>query len=217
VAELAEFTLEHESGLLRGQGPGVISSWTRGTGRRISIAPDATAEANQSAQANAQEWEYTQVHFSRNMTGNAQRRTVELHGRVRAIYAPVQHPREVFSRDELSGDSPNAEDAVWLGCDDLAIGLHRWPEREVEDYAVFGATGHCELEGQLFRAVADLISFDESKEQFTLKGLGDRKASIYYQRNPGEQPARLSAQRMEFIPSKNRISLEDASGFQASP
>lgn len=217
VAELAEFTLEHETGLLEGLGPGVISSWSRGNGRRISIAPDATAEANQPAESNEPEWEYTQVHFSENMTGNARQRTVQLHGRVRAIYAPVQHPREVFRRDELSGDSPNAGQAVWLGCDELAVALYPWQDRQNEDYAVFGATGHCELEGKLFRAVADLISFDQSKELFTLKGLGDRKASIYYQRNPGDQPTRLPGQLIQFIPSRQRVSVQGATGFQASP
>lgn len=217
VFELAELTLEHDTGVLEGLGPGVIRSWTRGSGRRISIAPDASAEANRPAESDQQEWEYTQVHFSRNMTGNARQKLVELHGRVRAIYAPVQHPREVFTRDDLSGDSPNADNAIWLGCEQLAVSLHPWEMHEDEDYAVFGATGQCELEGKRFNAVADLISFDQSKELFTLKGLGDGKASIYFRRNPGDHPQRLPAQIIQFIPSRNWVNVDRASGFQASP
>ena len=225
-AQLAEFTLDHQSGEFGGLGPGVVSDWSLGGDRPISIAPKAVAQANQPADSDRLKWDYTKVEFTEKITGNVQHRLIQLHGRVRAIYAPVENVNETFSRADLSGEAPNAEDAVWLGCDKLSVTLHPWEaaaplatEDESEDdsrfYAMIRGSGHCELEGKVFRAVADTLSYDQSKELFTLKGMGTREASIYLQENPGDDPKRLPSQVIEFIPSQKHVNLDRSSGIQA--
>jgi hypothetical protein len=221
--ELAHFTLDYQSGVFRGQGPGVINDWSRGGSRRIAIAPTAVAQANQPVDSDNLDWEHVNIRFSQSLQGNFKHKMIELNGRVRVLYAPVEHALETFSRDELSGDSRSAKHAVWLGCDTLSVTLHPWSdlpqaagetEPPVGDYAMIGASGHCELEGQLFRAVADHLSYDQSKELFTLKGLGTQEASIYYQKRPGDDPTRAPAQTIQFIPSQQRVKLEGSSGIQ---
>ena len=222
--DLARFTLNHQTGAFHGQGPGMINNWTRKGSRRIAIAPKAVARANQPVDSDDLEWQYFNVRFSQSMKGNYQQKLVELNGRVRVLYAPVEHALETFSRDELSGESPSAAHAVWLGCDTLSITLHPWDAQPAssggeerapgDDFAMIGGAGHCELEGQLFRAVADHLSYDESKELFTLKGLGKHEASIYYQERPGADPSRFPGQTIQFIPSQQRVKLEGSSGIQ---
>jgi hypothetical protein len=221
--ELARFTLDYQTGEFRGQGPGVINDWARDGSRRIAIAPKAVAQANQPVDSDNLDWEHTNIRFSQTLQGNFKHKLLELNGRVRVLYAPVEHALETFSRDELSGDSPSAKHAVWLGCDTLSVTLHPWSdlpqaagetEPRTGDYAMIGASGHCELEGQLFRAVADHLSYDQSKELFTLKGLGSHEASIYYQKQPGADPSRFPGQTIQFIPSQQRVKLEGSSGIQ---
>jgi hypothetical protein len=181
------------------------------------------AQANQPVDSDHLDWEYANIRFSQSLQGNFKQKMLELKGRVRVLYAPVEHALETFSRDELSGDSPSAGHAVWLGCDTLSVTLHPWtdlPQAGVDsepregDFAMIGGSGHCELEGQLFRAVADHLSYDQSKELFTLKGLGTHEASIYYQKRPGDDPTRAPAQTIQFIPSQQRVKLEGSSGIQ---
>ncbi len=222
--ELAQFTLNHQTGEFRGQGPGTINDWTRKGSRRIAIAPKAVARANEPVDSDDLEWQFMNLRFSQLLKGNYKQKLVELNGRVRVLYAPVEHALETFSRDELSGDSRSAAHAVWLGCDTLSITLHpRDTQSEASaeqgglldgDYAMIGGSGHCEMEGQLFRAVADHLSYDESKNLFTLKGLGTHEASIYYQERPGADPSRFPGQTIQFIPSQQRIKLEGSSGIQ---
>jgi hypothetical protein len=224
-AELADFTLDYATGAFTGQGPGTINDWSRGGAERVSVAPNAVARANEPTEPDKLEWDYMNVRFSQTMTGNFKERIVELRGRVRAISAPVEHALETFAREDLSGDSPSAPHAVWLGCDQMSISLHPWddlaPEPGMEqdepregEFATLAATGHCELEGQVFRAVADVLSYDESKVLFTLKGLGNHEACIYYQKQPGEEPSRSPAQTIQFIPSQQRIKLDGSRGIQ---
>lgn len=222
--ELARFTLNHQTGEFYGQGPGTINDWTRKGSRRIAIAPKAVARANEPVVSDDLEWQYMNLRFSQSLKGNYKQKLVELNGRVRVLYAPVEHALETFSRDELSGESRSTPHAVWLGCDSLSITLHpRDMQTESSDeedgllggdYAMIGGSGHCELEGQLFRAVADHLSFDESKNLFTLKGLGTHEASIYYQERPGADPSRFPGQTIQFIPSQQRVKLEGSSGIQ---
>ncbi len=214
--EVAELTLDAETGDVEGLGKGTINDWARGTARRVELSPTATAQANQPADSDGREWEYTNVQFSDKLTGNTRERIAQLHGRVRLIYAPVDHAQETFSRDDFSSDKPNAKDAVWLGCETLSLSLQPWQDREGY-YALIGARGQCELEGERFRAVADMLSYNESRKLFELKGESPRDAIIYYRERPGTEPRPYPAQVIEFAPKENRIRVRGSSGFQGGP
>lgn len=210
--DLSEFVLDYQTGEFQGAGPAVIHHWSRTDGRRLAIAPRTSAQANQPVQSDPLEWEHINVRFDDLVTGNFKQRTAELHGRVRMIYAPVRRVTETFSRDDLSSTSPSVEHAVWLGCDMLTISMHPRPpspdapdERAPGDYLMIGAVGRCELEGNLFHAKADNLSYDESKMLFTLRGKGDRVASIYYQEQPGADTRRIQGRTIQFVPSKKQV------------
>lgn len=215
--ELARFSLDAVSGEFEGDGRGTINDWTRGASRRVAITPESTAQANQPADSQRLEWEYTNVVFSRKLTGNIdpRQRVAQLHGRVRVTYAPVERALETFTRDEFSSDAPNAADAVWLGCETLSMSLQPWPDREGY-YAQFGARGQCEMEGKLFDVSSDMVSYDESQKLFTLKGEGAREAIIYYRDRATAEPRPLPGQVIQFIPSANYVRVQGSSGFSGS-
>jgi hypothetical protein len=216
-ADLARFVLDAVTGEFEGDGRGTINEWTRGAARRVAITPEATAQANQPADSDRLEWEYTNVVFTRKLTGNIdpRQRVAQLHGRVRVTYAPVERASETFTRDHFSGDAPNAADAVWLGCETLSMSLQPWPDRDGY-YTQFGARGQCEMEGKLFDISADMVSYDESQKLFTLKGEGAREAIIYYRDRPGTEPRRLPGQVIQFKPSANYVRVQGSSGFSGS-
>lgn len=221
-ARLTQFFLDYLSGGFQGEGPGKINHWALREGRRIAIANRQTAQANAPAESDSLEWEHISVEFDDLLLGNFKDRTAELHGRVRTIYAPVRRISETFARDDLSGKSPSAEHAVWLGCDVMNIEVHPEDittpdgEKRSENKVVVTAEGRCEIEGQKFQATADKLSYEESKSLITLRGKGNREASIYYQ-DPGAEPRRVGGQIVQFIPSEGgKMQLQGSRGFQSA-
>ncbi|MFO1093078.1 MAG: hypothetical protein U0992_07165 [Planctomycetaceae bacterium] len=219
-ARLTQFFLDYVSGGFQGDGPGKINHWALRTGRRIAIANRQTAQANTAVESDPLEWEHVSVEFDDLLLGNFKDRTAELHGRVRSIYAPVRRISETFTRDDLSGNSPSVEHAVWLGSDVMNIEVH--PETitapdgkaRSENKLVIVGEGRCELEGQKFYAKADRLSYDEAKTLFTLRGKGNHEASIYHQ-EPGAEPRRVAGQIIQFTPSEEqKFRIEGSRGFQ---
>lgn len=218
--DLAQFYLDYQSGDFQGEGPGKINHWSRSTGRRVAVAPTRPAQANTPAASSQLEWEHISVAFDDLLTGNFVHRFAKLHGRVRMIYAPVRHVSETFVRNDLSGRSPSVAHAVWLGCDVMSMELLPIP-REAnnqdatrDNYLIIAATGMCEMEGNLFHAKADNLSYDEYKGQFTLRGKGTREASIYYESQPGAGPRRYPGQTIQFFPKQGEVKVDKSSGFQ---
>ncbi|MFG0336094.1 MAG: hypothetical protein ACF8TS_22270, partial [Maioricimonas sp. JB049] len=211
---LAEFTLDHTRGKFEGLGPGQIDNWRYGRTRRIAIEPGAPkpAEPQPPDPSDKLPWEYARVSFAGMIDGDINHRTAVLHDWVQILYAPVARPLEQFVRDQLSSDSESASKAAWLGCDQLRVALRTQSGSDQEFVQLLG-WGNAELEGRLFRALAHEVSFDESKELFTLRGRGDNKAVLYYQERPGARESRAPAQTIQFIPSRSWIKLDGASGI----
>ncbi len=76
------------------------------------------------------------------------------------------------------------------------------------------ASGNATLEGRTYYARSDTISYDGFKKLFILRSKGNRKATIWRQERIGGELKNADAQRMEFIPSKNELSLFQTSGAQ---
>lgn len=222
-AQLTRFQLDYQSGGFYGDGPGKVSHWSYTDGRRaVAIASPKPAQANVGAATDGLDWEYINVEFDDLLRGNFKDRTAELNGRVRTIYAPVRRVSETFARNDLSGDSPSVEHAVRLDCDRMSIELPP-DDITVEEgqeqsgmRMIVGADGRCELEGKLFHARADSMSYDETKQLFTLRGKGEQEAVVTYQ-EPGSKPRRAPGRIIQFIPSeKGQVRIENSSGIQGS-
>lgn len=212
--ELAQFRLAQTSGDFTGQGPGTISSWTLGNGLKMS--PNDVAQANRPAKpaTAAARWQFSNVRFEGQIQGNVKRSEATLTDRVQVLTAPVNEALLKFQRSQLSEQTAEAENAVWLGCEQLRI-VQRQYDGQARKYSELFASGGAELEGHVFRAGADELTFDERREQFILRGLG-HEARLFYQPEPRTPASTSTARLIEFVPSKRRITIDGSTGLSGS-
>ncbi|MEX0718334.1 MAG: hypothetical protein WD066_17195 [Planctomycetaceae bacterium] len=205
-----ELTIHQQSGDTDARGPGEIVAWSRGGGRRAALGPGSTAQANRPRDAESSEWEYMRIDFAGRTTGNLHDKHTTFHDRVEVVYGPVDRPDSTIDVDHLP------RDGGWLRCDSLRF-TQREETPEQPAYLELFASGNAQLEGREFHARADQITYDESKGMYLLRGLGNRKAEIWRQTTPGTEPLHTPAQRMTFIPSKNHLWWEGATGLNVVP
>lgn len=209
-----QLQLRYDTGDFEVQGSGQIQGWQLGNESRVEVEPGAVARANQPVAAESLPWQYTEVRFAGKITGNMHKQTGTLHDRVRVIHAPVANVRQVFVRDDLSKGTESARNAVYLGCDELQITMHPsdGPERDYVQLLAVGKLARVELEGRLFQANADTLSYDESKKLFTLRGLGANKASVSHQERPGAPYQDVRAQTIQFNPARRAGAVQGSDG-----
>ncbi len=208
-AEMHWLQINQTSGETLAQGPGWITNWSRGGGRRAGLGQSVVARPNAPAQKKSNDWEYTRIDFAGKMEGNMKDRNSTFRDRVRIVYGPVKRPRDVINTDSLPKDGGLME------CDELRVVQIEKTATTPAFLQVFGQ-GNAKLEGNSFHARADTISYDESKELYVLRSLGNPKATIWRRKSIGGEYSRADAQRMEFIPSRNVLKLDRATGLDGS-
>ncbi len=203
--QLAEFNINQTTGTFVGVGPGEIHSWS--LGNKLKLTPTNSTQANQPIRSEEdQKWRYTRLVFSGKLTGNFEQQTAAFdQQRIRIVSAPVKKALVKFREDDVSLIS----DAVRLDCRSLKIFQKKFNGR---DYWELFAENVDELEGQVFRAVADELSFDERLGRFILRGIG-KDATLYFQERPGAQPSPSSHRYIEFIPKTRSITVDGSSGL----
>ena len=102
-----------------------------------------------------------------------------------------------------------------MECDSLQI-LQRKETNGQKPFVELEAKGNAKLEGRTFNARADEITFDESKERYTMRAIGNRQVTIWRQTTPVGEPNELNAKSLWFIPSLNRISGDQTSGIRGT-
>ena len=203
-----EFQFEQATGDLLSNGPGILTFWTRNTGKADKPSRTKTGQRNPIAQGNSP-WNFTRVTYSGRMKGNAEKRRSQFFDRVRVIYGPVNTPTEQLDVDRLP------EQAGTLRCEELTVTQVVAPRDKSEHVTVLGR-GNCEIEGRMkdgyFSALAFSVSFDQSKGMYVLAGDGRRDAELSRESQPGAaQPAVQKAKRFEFFPERNELNVIEAS------
>ena len=205
----ATLTLDQQTGRMDAVGPGEISMWRPGRGKRAALAPRAVAQANRPLESEVSNWEFTRINFFGKTIGNMRDRQTKFQDRVHIIYGPVANPLDTVDPDHLPKDGGVME------CDSLQI-LQRKEENSQKPFVELEAKGNAKLEGRTFNARADEITFDESKERYTLRAIGNREVTIWRQTTPVGEPNELSAKSLWFIPSLNRIGSDRTSGIRGT-
>ncbi len=210
--ELAEFEADLDTGEFSAMGPGDVHDWSRGATRRVLIAPGSVQANQPTSQNETLPWDYAHLRFTGTLTGNLYDQVGQLNDRVEVTYAPVEHALSTFQRNDLSGRSASARDAVWLKCDRMQI---RLADGEGDHaFVQVAATGHAELEGQLFRAMADEVTYDEQSGMFSMRGLGHKAAIYYWETVDAQESSDFTAQSIEFIPRRNHLTLDGSPGIR---
>lgn len=205
--EFATLTLDQPSGRMDAIGPGQVDLWRPGRGKRAALAPRAVAQANRPLESEVATWESTCITFQGKALGNLRDRQMKFQDRVHITYGPVARPLDRIDPDHLPKDGGHME------CDSLQILQVKSPSSQ-KPHIELEAKGNAKLEGRTFNARADEITFDESKELYTLRATGNRQVTIWRQTTPDGEPSEASAKSMRFIPSQNYLRSDQTTGIR---
>jgi hypothetical protein len=213
-ALVSAFWIEQSTGNFHADGPGEIHSWSLGD--QVKFSPGESPQANQPAKTQNAEskWRYSGLTFAGTIDGNMNQNEATFRERVRAITAPVDKPNVIFRENQLSEETPEAANAVWMKCKELRVLRIMQKGQQNGTLEVF-ASGETELEGHVFRAYADELTYDERGGQFVLRGLG-RDATLYFQPEIGKPPRPSAARLIQFNPAKRDINVNGLTGLNAS-
>ena len=205
-AKFARFHLDHRTGkVVADNGPGTVSLWRRGRGKRAGLAPLAAAGANRAMDTQGTEWEYSRIKFARDMSGSVKDRTTTFRGQIEVIYGPVDEPLVKIDLDKLP------KDGGAMFCDCL-----EFVQRSDDDgtkHVELLAKENARLEGRSFFAQADEISYDESKGLYMLRSSGD-ESILWREKVAGGERTAVVAETFRFIPSINKVEFDKASRVQ---
>lgn len=207
-AEFDEFRLDQRTGDTHAIGPGWIEIWQRGDGNRAGMTADNAVRANSSISRDEASWEYMFVEFSRTSDGNYKRQTTKFRNDVRVVYGPVSdHTRKI---DPHRPDKAPPE-AGWMTCKELSLTRHKKTESNPAYSDVLGE-GNVRLAGRGFSAVADWVSYDESKGQYVIKSFGKHSATVAKNNTDGRGAGDWAGQQITFYPAVGKFHVDKATG-----
>lgn len=208
-----EFTMDPGTGVTTAHGPGYLTVWSRGHGNSAGLSPTATVRANQSLSSDSAEWEYIRIDFAGKMTGNSRDRFTTFRDRVRIVSGPVNRPHDVVDGDALPRHGGKMQ------CNVLEV-TQTPPTAAQSGFIQLRGSGNARLEGRsdrtgsaVFSALADNISFDQSKGLYTLWSQGRNKATIWRESQTGGSRSAAPAQRIDFNPSLNELRVDKGTGL----
>lgn len=192
-------------------GPGWLTFWRRGREQQFSLDQrENVAKPNQALSAENDQWNYMRLDFAGGMTGNINKRTGRLEDRVHVLYGPVDKPLDVISRDHLP------EYGGTLDCEVLTFLVTQESETRpstLELTAEKNAFVRGQVEGQMFRARADLVNFNEANELFTFRSKGEATTTIWHREHPGHEWNESSAKLIRFSPTRRVFELDRTEGI----
>ena len=206
-----DLVIDRTTGDVTGTGPGRLTS-TR-IGQPMSMAPPAgpggagPAVRPVAAAARDPGLTYLGVDFQRGMRGNLNRRALEFHQRVEAIWGPI-----ATRGDTLDPHAPGGlpQGAVTISSDVLAVGQSPPMPGLQRSTIELGAGGNVLVEGESFTARSARLSWSEAKDLLVFEGDGRSDAQLYRQLKAGAQPSSASAGKILYWRALNRVDVEDA-------
>jgi hypothetical protein len=191
-------------------GPGRLYRWQQGKGSRVGLSSQNEAIANQPLRAEGSEWEFLQIDFNGNIDGQIDQQITRFLEGVEIVYGPVSQVGQKLSPHNL----PNR--AGWISSEELEVARHEGTETE-RPWLELRASGNVKLEGydnERFKARADTVTFNQSKQMYRLRALGDRTTTIWRQKTPGGKIESADAKAMLFIPSKHVLKLDETTSLE---
>ena len=194
--QVRQLTINHTTGEIRGQGPG----WLRGIHRgRDVVGNESTPTALPLSTSGLN---FLRVDFANTLTGNLQHRQLEFLQGTKTLYGPVNSwndSLDQFAQRELPPK------VVVLTCDRLAV-AQMAPEAD-DDQIELEATGNAHVEGNAFSATGGRISYAKAKDQLILEGDGRNAATLAFQKQLGDPPWDISADKIMFRPGTRHFEV----------
>jgi len=205
-----DLVLDRGTGDVLGTGPGRLTStrfgqlpaFTPPAGAPGSAPPAPVPAATTTAQLT-----YLGVDFQRGLRGNLQRRSLEFHQRVQAIWGPVAAWDDALDPHAAAGLPPGA---VSVASDALGIGQSPPQPGQSRSALELVAAGNVMVEGESFTARSARLSWSEAKDLLVFEGDGRSDAQLYRQLQVGAPTSSASAGKILYWRSLNRVDVDDA-------
>lgn len=220
-ASFWQMNVDQQTGNAEARGPGWLVLWRRENPEKTT-SQSKVSQANLPQKTESDSWNYTRIDFNGKMAGNVSQRSTTFDDRVQITYGGVKRPLDTIDPDRLP---PGAGS---MRSNSLKLIQHDIDGQEKKSISML-AKGNAEVEGntlikskrtptsQEFSASADTISFDQSKDQYTLRSFGNRKATLRRFSRSGQTPTRSVSQQIEFSPSYDRVTLHGVTEIQGLP
>jgi hypothetical protein len=206
-----DLVLDRSTGDVAGSGPGRLTSTRFGQPPGMAMpgnmtGPGMQPQAPQPA-ARPDELTYLGVDFQRGMRGNVNRRVMEFHQRVEAIWGPVAAWGETLDPHAPGGMPPRA---VAITSDMLAVGQSPPAPGLRRSSLELLAGGNVLVEGESFTARSARLSWSEAKDLLVFEGDGRSDAQLFRQMKVGSPTSNASAGKILYWRALNRVDVDDA-------
>ena len=218
-----DLVLDRATGDVSGSGPGRLVSTRFGqapgmampggmSGPGTPAGPGTPGSAAQPipqpvAPPRPDELTYLGIDFQRGMRGNINRRVLDFHQRVEAIWGPVAGWGETLDAHAPGGLPPRAiaitSDVLGVGQSPLAPGQRR---SSIE----LMAGGNVLVEGESFTARSARLTWSEAKDLLVFEGDGRSDAQLFRQLKVGAPTSSASAGKILYWRAINRVDVDDA-------
>ncbi|WP_278465396.1 LptA/OstA family protein [Gimesia maris] len=220
-ASFWQMNVDQKTGNAEARGPGWLVLWRRENPEKTT-SESKVSQANLPQKTESDSWNYTRIDFNGKMAGNVSQRSTTFDDRVQITYGGVKRPLDTIDPDRMPpGAGSMRSNSLKLIQHDI--------DGQKKKFISMLAKGNAEVEGntliknkqtptsQEFSASADTISFDESKDQYTLRSFGNRKATLRRFSPFRQSPTRSVSQQIEFSPSHDRVTLHGVTEIQGLP
>ncbi|PQO31286.1 hypothetical protein C5Y96_13160 [Blastopirellula marina] len=198
--------INQETGDIQAQGPGTAKTVMMGS-------PNAQIPGQPAPLKPADEKQLTflRVDYVSHVSGNVHRKEVTFHKVDRAFYGPVKS-----WDDEIDLQNPVAMNAtdVTLRCDQLTVVQHN-PQSGLTGGEIL-AMGNSEVQGKMFSAWADRISYSTDKHLLTMTGNGRNAAQLIHQQRIGGSRQTLTAGKIQYWPETRKFQVDDGKSIDVS-
>ncbi|HEV3416388.1 MAG TPA: hypothetical protein VG056_06230, partial [Pirellulales bacterium] len=154
---------------------------------------------------------YLHVDFGGALSGNLNQHEITFHDNVRSVNGPVLSWEDELNPDQVDDLGPGG---VLMNCDDRltvrqsdAKPTAAAPQRRPIELEAFG---NVVVQGDVFTAHANRLTYTEAKDLLTLEGDGRRDAELFRQERPGDPPAQTLARQIFYWRSSNSVSISKA-------
>jgi hypothetical protein len=229
--QLARLTINQQTGVISGDGPGVIRSTRFGNGMvAIPGQPKALPQAAPGpANAAGSKLHFLRVDFHRGLDGNMYTRELTFHERVRTVYGPVDAWEQ-----ELDPTRPESlpPDSITLTCGDLrlnedavaarAAATTNDPSKRPIGPVQMRAWGDVRIAGQVpnqgeFSVQAGSASYEEAKDAFVLEGDTRTPAKLWRRNGAGVDSPPTEARKIRYVRSTGEVKVEGIQYFEITP
>jgi len=205
-----DLVIDRTTGNVTGTGPGRLSSTRFGQapGMDLSATPQGPGTAAAAvAPPRPDELTYLGVNFQRGMRGNINRRVMEFHQRVEAIWGPVARWGDTLDPHAPTGLPPRV---VTISSDVLGVGQAPPAPGQRRSTIELAAGGNVLVEGDSFTARSARLTWSEAKDLLVFEGDGRSDAQLYRQVKVGAATSSASAGKILYWRAINRIDVDDA-------